>query len=241
MTTQDPTSTSGRTGARPTAGAPACPPGTPYSGYSTAPSPPPPGAAAQATPRVPSPEQAQIPGEETPAGEGAKRTGNPAVDAMARISSAIGELKEYIGYYLGAKMDSTKASIRNVGLYAGLGVVGLLVGGAILATAGVLLVMGIAQGLGVLFGYRMWLGNLVTGLLILGLLGVGVWIMMSKVRNSWRNATWKKYEDRKREQRQKYGHDVHERAAEQSAATGQRLPGAGSGEAERLEAEREKR
>ena len=240
MTTHDPTSRMAQPGTA-TADAPSGPPGVPGVVYATAPSPPPPGAAAQATPRVPTPEQAQIPGEETPAGEGAKRSANPAVDAFARISSGVGELKEYMGYFVGAKMDAMKSSIRNVGLLAGVGVVGLIVGGAILATAGVLLVTGIAQGLGVLFGYRMWLGNLVTGLFILGMLGVGVWIMMSKVKNSWRNATWKKYEDRKREQREKYGHDVHRRAAEQAAATGQRLPGAGSGEAERLEAEREKR
>jgi hypothetical protein len=228
MTIEDPTTRPGTV----------CPPGVPYS---TAPSPPPPGAAAQATPRVPTPEQAEIPGEESPTGEGAKRSANPAIDAVARISHGIGELKEYMGYYAAAKMDSFKSSIRNVGLLAGIGVVGLIVGGAILATAGVLLVVGIAQGLGALFGYRMWLGNLVTGLLILGLLGAGVWIVMSKVKNSWRNATWKKYEDRKREQRKKYGHDVHQRAAEHAAATGQRLPGSGSGEAQRLEAEREKR
>jgi hypothetical protein len=223
MTTQDPTTR---------------PPGETYS---TAPSPPPPGAAAYATPRVPTPEQAEIPGEESPTGEGAKRSANPAVDAVARISHGIGELKEYMGYYAAAKMDFIKSSLRNVGLLAGIGVVGLIAGGAILATAAVLLVAGIAQGLGILFGYRMWLGNLVTGLFILGTLGAGVWIVMSKLKNSWRNATWKKYEERKRDQRKNYGHDVHQRAAEHAAATGQRLPGSGSGEAERLEAEREKR
>jgi hypothetical protein len=201
--------------------------------YTSASSPPPPGAAAQATPRQPTPEQAQIPGDE-PA---EKLTGNPAVDAVAKISGSVGELKEYLSYLMAAKMDGVKSSIRNVGLYAAIGMVGLIVGGAILATAGVLLVVGIAQALGALFN-RMWLGNLVTAVLFLGLLGVGVWLMMSKVTKSWRNATWKKYEDRKREQRKQYGHDVHQRAAEQSAATGQRLPGAGSGEAERIAAER---
>ena len=218
MTTQDPN----------------CPPGTVYTRAS---SPPPPGAAAQATPRQPTPEQAQIPGDE-PKGS---KTGNPAADAIAKISSSIGELKEYASYLFAAKMDGVKSSIRNIGLYAGIGVVGLIVGGAILATAAVLLVLGIAQGLGVLFGGRFWLGYVVTGVLFLGLLGVGVWLMMSKLTKSWRNATWKKYEDRKREQRKQYGHDVHQRAAEQSAATGQRLPGSGSGEAERIAAEKQER
>jgi hypothetical protein len=230
MTTQDPSSPTN---------APVSPPGTtPYS--RAAPSPPPPGAAAQATPRVPDPEQAQIPGEESPPGEGAARTANPAVDAVHRISTSIGELKEYAGYYMAAKMDGIKSSVRRIGLYAGISVVGLFVGGAIMATAGVLLVVGIAQALTALF-HRAWLANLVTAILILGLLGLGVWLMMSKLTKSWRNATWKKYEDRKREQRNEYGHDVHQRAAEQAAATGQRLPGSGSGEAERIEAERKER
>src|SRR5687768_17438223 len=164
MTTQDPisgTTSPGIGGSR----AAACPPGPVYT---TASAPPPPGAAAQATPRQPTPEQAQIPGDE-PA---EKLTGNPAVDAMAKISGSIGELKEYAGYLMAAKMDGIKSSIRNVGLYAAIGMVGLIVGGAILATAGVLLVVGIAQALAALFN-RMWLGNLVTAVLILGLLGVG--------------------------------------------------------------------
>src|SRR4051794_37307358 len=54
---------------------------------------------------------------------------NPAVEAFNRIKCDLGELKEYGSYFLAAKADGFKQSIRNVGLYAAVGVLGLIVGG----------------------------------------------------------------------------------------------------------------
>ena len=60
---------------------------------------------------------------------------NPAKEAFERISGDLEELKEYAGYYLAAKVDGIKQTVRNIGLYAALGVLGAIVGGAIVATA----------------------------------------------------------------------------------------------------------
>jgi hypothetical protein len=139
---------------------------------------------------------------------------NPAVEAFNRIKGDLDELKEYGSYYLAAKVDGIKQSVRNIGLYAALGLVGAVVGGAMLATAAGLIVVGIARGLGALFGDQLWLGYLVTGILIVGAVGALAWMMMKKLTGAWRSSTIKKYEQRKATQRIRFGgHNVSDRAA----------------------------
>jgi len=85
------------------------------------------------------------------AGNGEAPIENPT-DAFRDISERIAQLKAYASYYLAAKMDSIKLSARNAAIYAALGVVGLIAGGTIIAMAAALVVLGIAHGLGSLFG-----------------------------------------------------------------------------------------
>lgn len=139
---------------------------------------------------------------------------NPAAASFARISKDIEEIKEYGSYYLAAKLDGVKRSLRNLGLYAALGVIGLIAGGAMIATAAGLVIVGLANGLSVLFGHRYWLGYLVTGVVVLGVVGVVAWIMMNKLTGAWRASTIKKYEQRKLDQQQRFGRDVASRASE---------------------------
>jgi len=134
-------------------------------------------------------------------------------DAFKQVGDAFGELKEYASYYVAAKADGIKASVRNLGLYAALGIVGLLAGGAIIVTAAVQLLTGLAGAIGAIFEPdRPWVGNIVVGLLILGGIGVGTMLFMKKFTAASRERTVKKYESRQQQQRVQYGHDVHERA-----------------------------
>ena len=142
---------------------------------------------------------------------------NPAAQAFHRITRDAAELKEYARYYVAAKVDGFKRTLRNLGLYAALGVLGLIAGGAVLATAAGLIVVGFAQGLGRLFGGRYWLGDMVAGLVVLVAIGVGVWYMMNRLTGSWRSQTVKKYEERKQSQRERFGHDVVDRASQGGA------------------------
>src|SRR5258706_4110116 len=87
---------------------------------------------------------------------------NPAAEAFHRITQDAAELKEYAGYYVTAKIDGFKRTLRNLGLYAALGVLGLIAAGALVATAVGLIVVGIAQTLTSLFGGREWLGGIVA-------------------------------------------------------------------------------
>src|SRR5437764_6768076 len=103
---------------------------------------------------------------------------NPASEAFGRIRDDLGELKEYAQYYLAAKVDGIKRTVRTVGLYAALGVLGLIAGGAIVATAAGLLIVGFAELLTRLFGGRDWLGDLVAGIVVLGVVAGAAWYMM---------------------------------------------------------------
>ena len=147
--------------------------------------------------------------EEGPADE-AERA--PA-EAFQEFKTHLGELKEYASYYVAAKADGFKASFRNLGLYAALGVVGLLAGGAIVVTAAVQLLTGLAGAIGAIFEPdRPWIGNIVVGFIILAAIGVGTMLFMKKFTAASRERTVKKYESRQQQQRVQYGHDVHERA-----------------------------
>lgn len=139
---------------------------------------------------------------------------NPAVEAFHRIKDDAAELKEYAGYYLTAKIDGWRRTVRNLGLYAGLGVLGLIAGGAIIATAAGLIIVGFAAGLGRLFGGRYWLGDIVAGVVVLAIIAGAVWYMMNKLTGTWKSQTVKKYEERKQSQRERFGHDIDERAAQ---------------------------
>jgi hypothetical protein len=146
---------------------------------------------------------------------------NPAVSAFHRIAEDVAELKEYAGYFVAAKIDGFKRTLRNLGLYAALGVLGLIAGGAIIATASGLIIVGFASGLGRLFGGRMWLGDIVAGIVVLGIIAGAVWMMMNKLTGAWRSQTIKKYEERKQSQRERFGHTIDDRAA-QGKANGQK-------------------
>src|SRR5829696_3776365 len=74
-------------------------------------------------------------------------------DAFKSLGTHLSELKEYASYYLAAKSDGIKTSFRNLALYAVLGIVGMMAGGAVVVTATVLLLTGIAGAISAIFRY----------------------------------------------------------------------------------------
>ena len=141
-------------------------------------------------------------------------------DAFKDVGQTLGELLAYAAYYVAAKADGIKASLRNLGMVAVLGIVGLIAGGSIIVTASVLLLTGIAGAISAIFRSdytppdRTWIGEITVGLLVLGGIGVGTILFMKKFTAASRERTVKKYESRQQQQRVQYGHDVHERAEE---------------------------
>jgi hypothetical protein len=140
-------------------------------------------------------------------------------DALRAISSQIAELKEYVTYFISAKVDGIKASVRNVGLYAGLALVGAIVGAGLLVTAAALLLIGLAGAIGAIFDPDLrWLGDLVVGVVVLGgTVGGALWFIKRMKRTS-KQQTIHKYQSRQDQQRMQYGHDVSGRARESAGS-----------------------
>src|SRR5829696_4367577 len=60
-------------------------------------------------------------------------------EALRGVGERFGELAEYISYFIAAKTDGLKVSMRNVAVMAALGVIGLIAAGAMVVSAVVLL------------------------------------------------------------------------------------------------------
>ena len=138
-------------------------------------------------------------------------------EAAARIPQLIAEAKEYAAYFLSAKIDGIKLSVRNLGIYAGLGIIGFVAFSALITTAVVLLLIGVSAALSHLFTNLInpkwaWLGPLLVGLILLSAIGVGAWIGLKRLSEKFRQATVQKYEQRQNWERGQFGHNVKERA-----------------------------
>lgn len=120
---------------------------------------------------------------------------------------------QYANYYASAKSDTVKLSLQNALLWVALSVIGFVVACAVFVTATCLLLFGLAEGLSVLFGGRLWVGNLLTGGLLLAGFGGGTYGLMVAYRRASRARTVKEYETRQALQETRYGHNVTERAA----------------------------
>ena len=154
-------------------------------------------------------------------GDAAAEGPSPA-EALKQASSKLGELKEYAGLLVAAKVDGLKLTLRKIVFYAILGIVAALIGVAMLVTASVYVLSGLAGAIGELFPepYEWWAGRLIVGILVVGGTLVGVMLLTKSLTGSSRKRTIEKYENRKRDERNLYGHDVAERARQQRQTTG---------------------
>jgi hypothetical protein len=134
-------------------------------------------------------------------------------EAFNRLLEQLRELNEYFTYYLAAKVDGIKLSLQKTVMWAVLGVLGLLVVAAVIVTSTVLLLTGLAGGLGILFDHQPWLGNLTVGVLVLVVLGVAVYFGCSQLTTGFWKRTVTKYERYQARQRAAFGYTVSDKAA----------------------------
>lgn len=137
----------------------------------------------------------------------------PPTESVRQAMGAFGEVKEYVSYYLGAKADAYKASLRNLGIMAAVGVLALAVAVALVVTATVLLCVGIAQALAAAMHGTTWAGNLIVGGGLLLILFGGVILGSRMLAAASRKRTMQKYELRQEQQRRDFGRTVADRAA----------------------------
>lgn len=131
--------------------------------------------------------------------------------AWRQLLEELQAAKSYGLHFLNAKIDGLKLTVRKVMLFAVLGILGLLAGAAVIITAAVLICVGLAQALGRLVGYA-WVGNLAVGILILGGILGGAWLMIRSMLKAHRQQTVRRYEQQLRQERMEHGHDVRQEA-----------------------------
>lgn len=139
-------------------------------------------------------------------------------DTLILLLKQFNELQEYFAYYVTVKADQVKVSLRNLSLWILVAALGFLVVGGLIVSANWFVLSGTAEGLGALFGDRLWVGKIIAGLLMLAALGLCTWGAMTLSKRAARERTEQKYEDRQDTQQAEYGRDVRE----QSAAASQR-------------------
>jgi uncharacterized membrane protein len=147
------------------------------------------------------------------AGESTTKERCTPTDSARQFVHLLAEAKEYFAHLWAARIDRMIYAIRTAGIFGAVGVGGLIAACATVASAAVLLMVGTAWGLGILFNERYWLGCLVTGLVVLLALALAVYIALVKVTGAMRQTTVEKYERRKERQRGRFGRNVCEAAA----------------------------
>jgi CHASE3 domain sensor protein len=141
----------------------------------------------------------------TDKGAGARQ---PASSVFQRIPALLDELREYADHYISAKKDLTRAKARQLTIKAILLSLALAAGLAAVFVSVLLLLTGLALGLSELFGDRYWLGFLVTGILLLGIMGAAAWFGLQRWNKSARETTIKRYEQRHDLQLRRYQRSV---------------------------------
>jgi hypothetical protein len=145
----------------------------------------------------------RIPAEEPVAAPG---------EALREAIRQFSELRDYVVFYVRTRIDLLKLSLRDLVFFAAMTLTALLLGAALCVTAVVIFCRGIAEGLTILFGDRAWLGDLVTALLMFGLIIGGIFVSMNVAARTWKERTIRAYDRLKRRQRAAHGTDVDERA-----------------------------
>jgi hypothetical protein len=142
-------------------------------------------------------------------------------EAFEHLGVQLNELRSHVAYLVSAKIDGIVIGLRNAGIYAALGVVGLIALGAIVVTSVVLLLSGLAGAVSAMFDTSAWVGELIIGLVVLGLLAGATLFGLSWITKRSRQRTVDKYERKRNEQRAEFdGRDVHDRATTTPTASG---------------------
>ena len=144
------------------------------------------------------------PGEQEPSPE----------EALRRLVQQIEALRAYATHFVSAKVDGFIITARQLLVWAGLGIVGLIALAGVVITAIALCLDGAAAGFGLLFGGRLWLGQLVVGGGLLVLLTLSILIGIRTWQHRTRQQKVQQYDERQLQQRAVFGRSVADLARE---------------------------
>lgn len=133
-------------------------------------------------------------------------------DAINEAMRRVAEAREYAVHLLSVELDRLKLKFRKLLIWAIVGIAALFVLVSILVSATALLLWGLADLIGSAFGGRSWVGALIIGGGILLLAGGGIYGGIWSWNRSAFQAAKQRYEARKRQQREKFGHSLDPQA-----------------------------
>jgi hypothetical protein len=123
-------------------------------------------------------------------------------------------LREFALHYLEVQKDSVRAKVYRTMFYSVLGVIAALVAATLIVACTVKLVQGLSEAVTVVASGRVWIGDLSIGGGLLLVIALGAWVFVKRQLRTARQRTIRKYESRHYAQRQKFGADITQRAAE---------------------------
>jgi membrane protein implicated in regulation of membrane protease activity len=135
-------------------------------------------------------------------------------EALSLLQQQLGELSAYASHYVSAKMDGLKLSGRNIAIWAMIGALAGIILISMIVVAVVLLLIGCAAGLGVALGGTPWLGQIAVGLGLLALFVIAILIGARRIQRQSRSQKVQDYDERQRQQRIQFGHNVNDIANE---------------------------
>lgn len=144
--------------------------------------------------------------ESDQAQESASRQRSPE-EAFASLRTRIEELIDYSIFYATSRWDALKLRIKRRIFIASMLAVSVLAAAGAIVTAVVLLAEGICDAFTVLLGHR-WMGEVVTALFLLGLVAGSALFGVTRLSTKSHQRAVKKYDDLRRHQRERRGHDV---------------------------------
>jgi len=122
------------------------------------------------------------------------------------------QLAEFFSYYVSAKIDGVKLSLRTAVLGVVLAALAFVAVSGLIIAASCYVLSGLADGLSVLFSDRAWVGEIMAGLLLLVGLGIGLILTFANRRKASLKRRTQKYENRRVRQHADFGCDVSSRA-----------------------------
>jgi hypothetical protein len=137
-----------------------------------------------------------------------------AAEALHLLQQQFGELRAYFSHFANAKIDELKSSGRHIALWIIMGCVGAVALITMIMVAVVLLLTGLATGLGMALGNTLWLGQVMVGLGLLILCALVALLGCRRVHSRARTERVQDYAERQLRQRAQFGHSVADRAHE---------------------------
>lgn len=122
-------------------------------------------------------------------------------EAFGYVFQQLAEARDYFAYYARTRAEIFRLTVRNFLFIGVLTVTAVLLAGAVVVTAVVLVTRGVAEALTMLFGGRVWLGDLVTGILLLVFVVAAIYGAITTIAKSWKRRTFSSYAEQKRRER----------------------------------------